>query len=118
MVTTNSFPTKQSEANPLTGIHRYARRQGQEPYRRRGRESRECRWRGGADGQGAVSSVGQQADRATHAVGNRMESMGHTLREKLPTKGVVARRPPRWRAASKPAANTWKTKGQRASRTM
>jgi hypothetical protein len=37
----------------------------------------------------AVSSVGLQADRATHAVGSGMESMGHTLREKMPHKGVL-----------------------------
>jgi len=37
----------------------------------------------------AVSSVGHQADRATHAVGSGMESMGQTLRERMPNKGVL-----------------------------
>jgi hypothetical protein len=37
----------------------------------------------------AASSVGSQADRATHAVGSGMESMGHTLRERMPNKGVL-----------------------------
>jgi len=37
----------------------------------------------------AVSSVGYQADRATHAVGSSMESVGHTLREKMPHSGVL-----------------------------
>jgi len=36
----------------------------------------------------AVFSVGQQTDRAAHAVGSGMESMAHTLREKMPPNGV------------------------------
>jgi hypothetical protein len=37
----------------------------------------------------AASSVSHQADRATQAIGSGMESMGHTLREKMPNKGVL-----------------------------
>jgi ElaB/YqjD/DUF883 family membrane-anchored ribosome-binding protein len=37
----------------------------------------------------AVSSVSRQADRATHAVGSGMESVAHTLREKMPHGGVL-----------------------------
>jgi ElaB/YqjD/DUF883 family membrane-anchored ribosome-binding protein len=37
----------------------------------------------------AASSVSRQADRATHAVGSGMESLGHTLREKMPHNGAV-----------------------------
>jgi ElaB/YqjD/DUF883 family membrane-anchored ribosome-binding protein len=89
MAPTNSFPMKQSEANPMT-----------DPIGTLGDKAKnltdaaveKVENAAGVVAQttrDAVSSVGHQADLATHAVGNRMESMGHTLREKLPTKGVV-----------------------------